>query len=163
MFFDFDCLTAHTSMVLLKRTIIDCAHMKWNSHVNLMKQSENLEDHEKWLSFIFHLFVKSLINISDVCGWPLYWNFVELASSESSHTTAPRASPYMRTPHSWTGTDAQNSSGAAGIRRVWAENGAIWCKRVAQFDCGCAALVTSGVVWSQTLTLQSTFIKKNKT
>lgn len=27
---------------------------------------ENLEDHEKRLSFIFHLFVKLLINISDV-------------------------------------------------------------------------------------------------
>lgn len=53
---------------------------------------ENLEDHEERLSFIFHLFVKSLINISDVCGWPLYRNFVELASSESSHTTVPRAS-----------------------------------------------------------------------
>lgn len=50
---------------------------------------ENLEDHEERLSFIFHLFVKSLINISDMCGWPLYLNFVDLASSESSHTNTP--------------------------------------------------------------------------
>lgn len=111
---------------------------------------ENLEDHEKRLSFIFHLFVKSLINISDVCVWPLYWNFVESASSDSSHTTPPRVSPNTGTPHSWTGTDVQNSSGAGGIHRVWTENGAIWCKLVAQFDCGYVAVVTSGVVWSQT-------------
>lgn len=58
------------ALVPLKRTVIDCAHIKCNSHVNFMKQSlkiwKPMKKKKKRLSFIFHLFVKSLINISDV-------------------------------------------------------------------------------------------------
>lgn len=64
MFFELDAsLVIHT--LLLKRTIIECAHMKISCKFN-ETIFENLEDHEKRFSFIFHLFVKLLINISDV-------------------------------------------------------------------------------------------------
>jgi len=93
MFFKLNASLLHTYM----ETIIDCAHMKWNSHVNLMNKSSKIwKTMKKGLSFIFHLFVKSLINISDLCTWPLYWNFVEFASSASRLATPPRGALYER-------------------------------------------------------------------
>lgn len=67
-----------------------------------------------------------------------------------------------RTPHSWTGTDAQNSSGAAGIRRVRPENCAIWCRLSLNLTAavwrrwrGCVVtdvLITRWTEWKQTNT-----------
>lgn len=125
------------------QTITDCAHIKWKFHADLMSKSLKIwRTMKKDFHLFFIFFVKSLINISDLCAWPLYWNFVELANSEISRThthSPPQGWGGGATPHSWTGTDAQNSSGADGIHRVqWvsAAKWAIWWVLVAVLASG---------------------------
>lgn len=61
--FDFSSLIVHTCTLVPKRASTRELTCSSKFHETIF---ENLEAHEKRLSFIFHLFVKWLINISDV-------------------------------------------------------------------------------------------------
>lgn len=87
-----------------------------------------LDQHEKGLSFIFHLFVEFLINISGWWAWPTCSNFVELASSDGRPPRVP--GPLLTAGPGQMHRIPLVQTGSTRVQGAWAEKWAIWCEHI---------------------------------